>query len=133
MNIIFKKVLTLILSVAIVTGFMPSGTTSAAAAPPNFTAIYQKDGHVKLEWATEMDAADILTQTGFESGQEIPSINWNGVGKQSFETVSGQGKVLQINDTITNWEGNITDPPWVPKSPNSRTKPTVILYGFRLD
>lgn len=122
--IIFKRIHNLLLSVAIVISgmcFLPIGTTSAAAAPPNFTGVYQKDGHVKLEWATEMDAADILTQTGFESGQEIPSINWNGVGKQSFETVSGQGKVLQINDTITNWEGNITDPPWVPKSPNSRT------------
>ncbi|MDN4067581.1 S-layer homology domain-containing protein [Paenibacillus vini] len=123
MNII-KRIYNLILSVAIVipgTILFPIGTTSAAAAPPNFTSVYQKDGHVKLEWAAEMDAADILTQTGFESGQEIPSIEWGGVGKQSFETVSGQGKVLQINDTITNWEGNIIDPPWVPKSPTSRT------------
>lgn len=81
---------------------------------PSFTAAYQKDGHVKLEWATHMNDSDVLTKTGFESGEEVPSLTWGGtnpIGNQSITSGPNGGRVLQVTDTITGRTGNLVNFP----------------------
>jgi hypothetical protein len=72
---------------------------------PDLT-VYQKENHVKAEWAIEMLPEDVIYQTGFEDGEEIPSLVWadGKLGGQSITTedkFSGS-KSLKIHDTYTN-------------------------------
>lgn len=73
--------------------------------------VHQKDKHVKLEWAVEMLDEDILSETGFEANDELPTLQYGAFDKaggkyggQSFtneEKKSGEIS-LKVHDTYTN-------------------------------
>lgn len=89
-----------------------STTAWAAPAAPSLNS-YVSGNHVKLEWGVDMSSTDILTKTGFESGDEIPHMEWhaNDYGNQAVIDAPGGGKALRLNDTITGKTGNQFDYP----------------------
>ncbi|PLS19582.1 hypothetical protein CVD28_03960 [Bacillus sp. M6-12] len=84
-------------------------TYEATATPPKLS-VYQKENHVKAEWAVEMLDQDVLYVSGFEENDELPSLNYGGTDKaggqfggQSFtaeDSYSGSNS-LKIEDTFT--------------------------------
>lgn len=74
--------------------------------------VYQKDNHMKLEWAIEMLDSNIITQTSFEDGEEMPSFVYNGVGGQSLSAAKAfsGSRSVQIKET-TNKGGNYFSQP----------------------
>lgn len=73
--------------------------------------VYQKSNYAKAEWAIEMEDEDVLYQTSFEEGDELPYLNFGGIDKaggkyggQSFTTESSYDGIisLKIHDTYTN-------------------------------
>jgi len=115
----FKKMLSLFLSAGLV-AMLFSGTGVALAevtvAPPQFTSLAQVGDHVKLEWAMEMPAADVITSTSFESGEETPDLSWSGsypLGRQSVASAPGGGKALKLLDIMNTQQGNLVAPPAV--------------------
>ncbi|MGE7828525.1 fibronectin type III domain-containing protein [Paenibacillus sp. NPDC093718] len=105
------KLLSALLSIAVLTTLIPS-KTMAAAAPPSFTGVYQKDNHVKLEWAVEMADEDIMTQTSFEPSDMLPILAGGGNTSEGNQTILNTNqavtgsRVLQVTDTVTTSQGN---------------------------
>jgi uncharacterized protein YccT (UPF0319 family) len=128
----FRRVLSAALSVSLLMSAFPflGGKAYAAAATPSLNA-YQIGNHAKVEWATDIQPADVLIQTGFESGQEMPSLQGGSTtsyGGQSFtsEDYYSPSTSLKIVDTIHN--GNAW---WYPNT--SSTVSRIVLsrkYGL---
>ncbi|MBD7970324.1 fibronectin type III domain-containing protein [Paenibacillus gallinarum] len=111
MKIIKKRSISALLTISLgVSIIVPLHTIEAAASPPSFTGVFQKDDHVKLEWAVEMHPSDVLAETSFETGQEIPNLSWGWdiaqPGNQSIVQGSNGTKVLQLTDTFISKKGN---------------------------
>lgn len=77
--------------------------------------VHEHENHVKVEWAVEMLDEDVLYETSFEDGEEIPDFRYpkggNRIGTQSITTeqkYSGK-KSYKIEDTIG--RGNAYNPP----------------------
>ncbi|MFA8306561.1 hypothetical protein OB446_026165, partial [Paenibacillus alvei] len=99
--------------------FVGGKIEARSTAPIPTLNAYQKDRHVKLEWAVEMAPEDVMTQTSFEPGDIIPDLRGGGntqLGKQSIitsnEAASGS-RFLQVIDTVTKSEGNFW---WYPET-----------------
>lgn len=52
------------------------GSANTGSQTPNLEA-YQLNNHVKLEWAVEMLDEDVLYETGFEEGDELPNLDYS--------------------------------------------------------
>ena len=68
---------------------------------PNLN-VYQKDNHVKAEWAIEMLDDDVLNLTGFEDGDEIPSNIGRGGQSLTTEDSFTGSRSFKIEDTVSN-------------------------------
>ncbi|MGV2886114.1 fibronectin type III domain-containing protein [Paenibacillus taichungensis] len=96
-----------------------SGIALAAATTPSLSG-YQYGDHVKLQWATPIQASDILYQTSFESGEEIPQLvvgTGGTVGNQSVVSgIAASGsRSLQLTNTQNPIAGNCW---WYPSVQN---------------
>ncbi|WP_186785982.1 fibronectin type III domain-containing protein [Paenibacillus agilis] len=107
-----RKYTSIFLSLTLFTTLLPIGIgkVHAAAATPTLNG-YQLGDHVKMEWGVEMEPSDVLNQTSFEPGQEIPNLYWSGIGNQSITSAPGGGNALKVTDTITNRTGNLINYP----------------------
>ncbi|PLS15032.1 hypothetical protein CVD28_24440 [Bacillus sp. M6-12] len=67
--------------------------------------VYQKDDHVKSEWAIDMLDEDILSITSFEAGQELPTGMGSGGQSITSEEAFTGSKSFKINNTYNggNW------------------------------
>ncbi|CAI6048732.1 hypothetical protein PAECIP112173_01305 [Paenibacillus sp. JJ-100] len=106
------RLLSVLLCTTLITSMLSIGTKTAfaAAATPSLNA-YHSGNHVKLEWGVTMQPPDILSQTSFESGQEIPNLHWSGIGNQSVVAAPGGGNALRVTDTMSNHTGNLINFP----------------------
>lgn len=79
-------------------------TSTVNARIPDLN-VYQKENHVQAEWGIDMLDEDVIYETGFENGEEIPNISWSswGNGGQSFihsDAYSGN-TAIEIDDTYS--------------------------------
>lgn len=100
-----------LLSLSIVAGSLqfPQRTSAATVQIPQLNA-YQLGNHVKIEWAVDIQPSDVLTQTSFESGEEIPNFQGGGNPQTGNQTiVSGSAfsgfRSMQLTNT-QNGTGN---------------------------
>lgn len=124
-----KKIFSLTVCISIMGSYFP--VVGASAAPPGITSVYQKDNHVKVEWATQMADSDVLYRTSFEPGQEIPRLTWGGNNIYGNQSVISQpfgyngGNVLRLTDTISNTSGN-----WV-NYPQTENDTSIFTFSGR--
>lgn len=125
-----RKIFSLLICVSMIGGSFPL-VAVASPAPPEITNIYQKDGHVKVEWATQMADSDVLYLTSFEPGQEIPRLTWGGNNIYGNQSVLSQpsgyngGNLLRLTDTISNMSGN-----WV-NYPQTENDTSIFTFSGR--
>lgn len=106
-----KKWLATTSAFALVVSMIPMNIQTAFADSVPTMNAYQLNDHVKLEWAVDMLDSNVITQTSFESGQEIPNFvvgGNSGSGNQSIVNgiaYSGS-RSIQLTNTITNNSGN---------------------------
>ncbi len=106
-----RLVQTSLCSLILMSAFGPVAS-AATEVKANITKITNQGNAAYLEFSVPMVGQDILTSTGFESGEETPNFNWRGAGNQSVVTnPSGSGRVVSLQDTITNRKGNLYDFP----------------------
>ncbi|MFD1131243.1 fibronectin type III domain-containing protein, partial [Paenibacillus provencensis] len=121
-----KRSLSILLSASLLSTILPFREAVAASNAPSFTGVYQKDDHVKLEWAVDMNPSDILSNTSYESGQEQPNLLWGWTGaktgNQSIVKGSNGTNVVKLTDTYTNRAGN-----WF-NYPNTDADSSIHLY-----
>lgn len=108
-----RVVQTSLCSLILVSAFGPvTPALAATQVQANITKIASNGNSVYLEFSVPMVGEDVLTSTGFESGEETPDFYWRGNGNQSIVTNPiGSGRVASLQDTITNSQGNLYDYP----------------------
>ncbi len=105
-------------SYAVLTGVLafasiPPVGFAAPTEDAQITSLQKAGDHVKVEWSMVMPDSDVITETGFESGDDIPVLvngSVNPTGEQSV-VFDGESHVLQLLDTVTNRLGNNIVPP----------------------
>ncbi|MFD1887854.1 S-layer homology domain-containing protein [Paenibacillus wenxiniae] len=106
-----RLVQTSLCSLLVASAFGPVAS-AATEVKANITKIANKGNSAYLEFSVPMVGGDILSSTGFESGEETPNFYWRGTGNQSItNNPVGSGRVASLQDTITNSEGNLYDFP----------------------
>lgn len=106
-----RMIVSIALCASLIAPILPVDSKVFAAADTPTLNAYQLGDHVKLEWGVGMQASDVLSQTSYEPGQEIPNLTYVGTGNQSVVTVPGGSTGIRLTDTITNRTGNLIDYP----------------------